>query len=110
MEEADEEDQLTDAKVLVQLMYVSPIPSLIHDTTTPHRTLVFTLHNTTSSTLTHLHLLAVHHKIQDRLQKEIRDAKDAWEHDHIKGDRDVGYGKVNELPFLESVCHETLHL
>ena len=28
MEEADEEDQLTDAEVLAQLTYVSPIPSL----------------------------------------------------------------------------------
>ena len=28
MEEAHEEDRLTDAEVLAQLMYVSPIPSL----------------------------------------------------------------------------------
>ena len=65
----------------------------------------------TSSTLVHLlYLLAVHPKSQCRLQREIRDAKDVWEHDRTKGDRDIGYDEVNELPFLESVCRETLRL
>ena len=84
---------------------------LIHDTTRPHRTLVFISHDTTSSTLSHfLYLLIVHPKIQDHLRKEIRDAKDMREHDHTKGDHNLWYDKVNKLPFLESVCCETLHL
>ena len=88
-----------------------PSLHLIHKNTTPHRTLVFTSHDTTSSTLAHLlHLLALHPKIQDRLREEIKDAKDAWERDHTKGDRDLVYDELNELPFLESVCRETLRL
>ncbi|KAK7057733.1 cytochrome P450 [Favolaschia claudopus] len=93
MESAEsDEDKLSDSEVLAQLT-----------------TLVFTSHDTTSSTLAHiLHLLCTHQDIQTRLRNEIRRAKDEWEKEH--GNRDLGYDLLSELPYLEAVCRETLRL
>ncbi|KAJ6577991.1 cytochrome P450 [Mycena capillaripes] len=92
MDGASDEDRLPDSEVLAQLT-----------------TLVFTSHDTTSSTLAHIiHLLAMNPDIQIRLRNEIKSAKDAWEKEN--GDRDLGYDVLSELPFLESVCRETLRL
>ncbi|CAK5278811.1 unnamed protein product [Mycena citricolor] len=92
MHGASTQDVMPDAEVLAQLT-----------------TLVFTSHDTTSSTIAHiLHLLCIYPDVQDRLRAEIKDALDTWEREH--GNRELGYDLLMELPFLENVCRETLRL
>ncbi|KZP16698.1 cytochrome P450 [Athelia psychrophila] len=94
LEDVSDEDRLSDSEVLAHMT-----------------TLVFASHDTTSSTLAHIvHLLAIYPEVQEKLRKEIKDSKDAWEREHETGDRNLGYDRVSELPFLEAVCRETLRL
>ena len=56
---------------------------------------------TSNATARLLHLLALHPDIQLRLRDEILKAQAGEE---------VTYNRLNDLPFLESVCRETLRL
>ncbi|EPQ52971.1 cytochrome P450 [Gloeophyllum trabeum ATCC 11539] len=92
LENSSEEDGMSDSEVLAHMT-----------------TLVFTSHDTTSSTLAHiLHFLAIHPDVQEKLRQEIKTAKDQWEKEHST--RDIAYDELNELPFLENVIRETLRL
>ncbi|KAM5541728.1 hypothetical protein V8D89_004457 [Ganoderma adspersum] len=66
-------------------------------------TLVFAATDTTSSAVSRiLHLLAQHKAVQERLRKEIVEAR--REHG------DLSFDDLFELPYLEVVCRETLRL
>ncbi|KAM5533689.1 hypothetical protein V8D89_012656 [Ganoderma adspersum] len=56
---------------------------------------------TSNATARLLHLLALHPDIQKRLRAEIVEAQAGEE---------IGYDRLNDLPFLDSVCRETLRL
>ncbi|KAF8966234.1 cytochrome P450 [Flammula alnicola] len=67
-------------------------------------TLMFAAMDTTSSALTRLlYLLATHQDVQDKLRKEIKEAKEA------EGG-DLPYDKLVSLPYLDAICRETLRL
>ena len=58
--------------------------------------------DTTSSALARiLSLLAQHQDVQDKLRKEIVEARDG---------KDIPYDKLMGLPLLDAVCRETLRL
>ena len=56
---------------------------------------------TSNATARLLYLLASHPEVQMRLRDEILEAQAGEE---------ITYDQLNELPFLESVCRETLRL
>ncbi|RDX46458.1 cytochrome P450 [Lentinus brumalis] len=65
-------------------------------------TLVFAATDTTSSAVARiLHLLAEHHDVQEKLRREIVQAR---------SDGDLTFDELFELPYLEAVCRETLRL
>ncbi|KAF8956301.1 cytochrome P450 [Flammula alnicola] len=67
-------------------------------------TLIFGAMDTTSSALTRLlYLLATHQDVQDKLRKEIKEAKE------VEGG-DLPYDKLVSLPYLDAICRETLRL
>jgi cytochrome P450 len=49
-----------------------------------------------------LHLLASHSKVQDCLREEMKKA--------YSGKDELTYDELDALPFLDSVCRETLRL
>lgn len=51
-----------------------------------------------------LHLLSKHPDVQERLQKELIEAKRQNE------GRDFSYDELVALPYLDAVCRETLRL
>ncbi|KAF8971842.1 cytochrome P450 [Flammula alnicola] len=66
--------------------------------------LIFAAMDTTSSALARLlYLLATHQDVQDKLRKEIREAKEA------EGG-DLSYDKLVSLQYLDAICRETLRL
>ncbi|KAF8968283.1 cytochrome P450 [Flammula alnicola] len=66
--------------------------------------LIFAAMDTTSSALARLlYLLATHQDVQDKLRKEIREAKEA------EGG-DLPYDKLVSLQYLDAICRETLRL
>ena len=68
------------------------------------RTLLFAGTDTSSGTLGRiLHLLASHQDAQARLREELEAARD------YPG-QDLSYDKLNELPYLEAICRETMRL
>ena len=69
-------------------------------------TLIFNAQDTTSSAISRiLHLLSQNIAAQDRLRKEIQQAKS------LKSDTDVWkYDELMRLPFLDAVVRETLRL
>jgi len=73
---------------------------------TASRTLTFAGMDTTSSALTRIfYLLAEHQDVQDKLRREIRQAR------LQKGDEgDFGYDDLEGLVYLDAVCRETLRL
>ncbi|KAM5535768.1 hypothetical protein V8D89_010582 [Ganoderma adspersum] len=56
---------------------------------------------TSNATARLLHLLALNPDVQKRLRNEIVEAQAGEE---------IGYDRLNDLPFLDSVCRETLRL
>ncbi|KAL1744127.1 cytochrome P450 [Schizophyllum fasciatum] len=65
--------------------------------------LVFAAMDTTSTALSRIsHLLATHPEDQDRLRAEIRAAKKEY--------GTLSYNDLEELPYLDAVCRETLRL
>ena len=70
--------------------------------TIPIRSILFAAMDTTSNTIARLlHLLALHADVQQKLRDEIIEAQ--------AGD-EIPYDQLDNLPFLESVCRETLRL
>jgi cytochrome P450 len=58
--------------------------------------------DTTSSALAHtFHLLSQHQDVQDRLRKELIDARAGG---------DLSYDGIMGLPYLDAICRETLRL
>lgn len=69
------------------------------------RSLTFAGTDTTSNALARiLHVLCVYPEAQDRLRKEIVEARSA------SGGDDLSYDDLVELPYLDAVCRETLRL
>ena len=63
---------------------------------------MFAATDTTASAVARtLHLLADHPEVQERLRKEILDAR---------GGHDVGYDELVALPYLDAVYRETLRV
>ena len=56
---------------------------------------------TSNATARLLHLLALNPDVQNRLRAEIVEAQAGEE---------ISYDRLNDLPFLDSVCRETLRL
>ncbi|KAH6909125.1 cytochrome P450 [Coprinopsis sp. MPI-PUGE-AT-0042] len=84
--ESTDEDKLPDHEILAQIS-----------------TFVLAGLDTTSSALCRvLWLLAKHQQIQDRLRKEIREAKEQY--------GELNYDQLNALPYLDAVCREMLRL
>ncbi|KAI0056907.1 cytochrome P450 [Artomyces pyxidatus] len=88
LESSSEEDRLPEEDILGQMT-----------------TLLFAGTDTTSTALSRiLSLLAQHQDVQDKLRKELLEAREAM------GDRDIEYDELVALPYLEAVCRETLRL
>ncbi|KAH6909123.1 cytochrome P450 [Coprinopsis sp. MPI-PUGE-AT-0042] len=84
--ESSMEDKLPDEEIIAQIT-----------------TFVFAGMDTTSSAMCRfLWLLAKHQDAQDRLRKEIRDAKEMY--------GQLNYDQLVALPYLDAVCRETLRL
>ncbi|KAJ3514909.1 hypothetical protein NLJ89_g2097 [Agrocybe chaxingu] len=67
--------------------------------------LTFAATDTTSGALTRtLHLLAMHKDAQEKVRKEIQDARKDC------GGEDIPYDTLVHLPYLDAVCRETLRL
>ncbi|KAI0073887.1 cytochrome P450 [Panus rudis PR-1116 ss-1] len=85
--EASDEDRLSEEELLGQMS-----------------TLVFAASDTTSSALSRvLHLLGRHPDVQEKLRAEIREARS-------KASGDVPHDELMALPYLDSVCRETLRV
>ncbi|KAI0318182.1 cytochrome P450 [Amylostereum chailletii] len=83
---ADENDRLPDEQLLAQMT-----------------TFLFAATDTTSSALSRmLHQLALNPDVQEKLRAEVTEAGGAT--------GELGHDDLNELPFLEAVCRETLRL
>ena len=69
-------------------------------------TIIFAAQDTTSSALSRtLHTLAIHQDAQSRLRAEIRAART------MKVDSEPwSYDELNDLPYLDAVCRETLRI
>ncbi|KAI0648481.1 cytochrome P450 [Trametes meyenii] len=88
--EASEEDRLPDEEVVSQVS-----------------TLILAAMHTTSNALSRtLHFLAMYPDTQQRLRSELMEARD----DGTGNLRDLPYDEVMGLPFLDSVCRETLRV
>ena len=103
--ESPEGDVLPDEEIIGQISYVTIVrlnlPSCTQNTR--YRTLVFAATDTTSSAVSRiLHLLAQHEAVQERLRKEIVEAR--------RDRGDLSFDDLFELPYLEAVCRETLRL
>jgi cytochrome P450 len=65
---------------------------------------MFAAMDTTSSALARsFHLLSKHQDVQDKLRKELVDARD------IRGG-DFSYDEIMGLPYLDAICREVLRL
>jgi len=67
--------------------------------------LIFAATDTTSSALSRiLYLLTKYPDVQEKLRKEILEAK------RNSSDEDLDYDQLVTLPYLDAVCRETLRL
>ncbi|OBZ73462.1 Ubiquitin carboxyl-terminal hydrolase isozyme L5 [Grifola frondosa] len=83
---ASVEDKLSDDELLGQMS-----------------SLIFAAMDTTATGLSHiLNLLAEHQDVQEKLRREVTEARDN------RGD--IPYDELVELPYLDAVCRETLRL
>ncbi|KAK7038695.1 hypothetical protein VNI00_010579 [Paramarasmius palmivorus] len=93
---ASEEDKLDENELIGQYK---------NFTYRQHRTLIFAAMDTTSSALARtLLLLAENPAVQTRLRKELVEARQ--ENQGL----DLGYDELVSIPYLDSVCRETLRL
>lgn len=68
-----------------------------------YRTLTFAATDTTSGALSRtLYLLANHPEVQEKLRREIVEAR--------AESGDIGYDELVALPYLDAVCREVLRL
>lgn len=66
-------------------------------------TLIFAAMDTTSSALSRiLYLLSLNQDVQDKLRKEIAEARE--------GGADLSYDDLVSLPYLNAICRETMRL
>ena len=66
--------------------------------------MTFAAMDTTSNALSSiLHILSIHPEVQEKLRKEIREARKEY-------GGDLDYDRLTSLPYLEAVCRETLRL
>ncbi|KAI9461967.1 cytochrome P450, partial [Lactarius psammicola] len=101
--------QIGDGKDIISVLMRANAATSKHDRLSEEEivaqvmTLTLAATETTSATLSRvLHILAVRPDVQDKLRKELKDARHENEeltHDHLVS-----------LPFLEAVCRETLRL
>ncbi|KAJ7584776.1 cytochrome P450 [Mycena floridula] len=85
--EASEQDRLAEDELIGQMS-----------------TLIFAAMDTTSTALSRtLQLLSTHPEFQDKLRQEIKAAREA-------NGGDIPYDELITLPYLDSVCRETLRL
>ena len=105
--EASEEDRLPEEEIIAQMSYVfllCVVGSWHHVYEHP-RSLTFAGTDTTSNGLARiLHLLCLHPEVQERLRKEIVEARSA------NDGHDLSYDELVELPYLDAICRETLRL
>jgi cytochrome P450 len=67
--------------------------------------LIFAGTDTTSSAISRIiHTLALHPDVQEKLRKELKEARDANDSEELPHDQLVS------LPYLEAICRETLRL
>lgn len=65
---------------------------------------MFAAMDTTSSALARLlHLLSLNQDVQEKLRKEIKQARE------VEG-ADLPYDRIVSLPYLDAICRETLRL
>ncbi|KIM86621.1 hypothetical protein PILCRDRAFT_815850 [Piloderma croceum F 1598] len=84
--EATEEDRLQDLELVSQMT-----------------TMIFAATDTTSGALARtLSILAEHPDVQDKLRQELIEARE--------GNGDLDYNHLSSLPYLDSICRETLRL
>ena len=103
--ESTEGDVLSDEEIIGQVSCVTVVRFNLLSCTqnARYRTLVFAATDTTSSAVSRiLHLLAQHKAVQERLRKEIVEAR--------RDRGDLSFDDLFELPYLEAVCRETLRL
>jgi len=85
---ADSEDKLNEDEIIAQMS-----------------TFIFAAMDTTSNGLSRiLHLLAMHPDVQDKMRREILEARNKHQ-----GER-MSYDELVALPYLDAVCRETLRL
>ena len=107
---ADAEDRLPDPEVIGQVKCVLRILSLtcLTDLCTEFNAgslFIFAGQDTTSHALSRiLDLLAHHPEEQARLRDEIREARRA------NDGNEFDYDTLNNLPYLDAICRETLRL
>ncbi|RPD56021.1 cytochrome P450 [Lentinus tigrinus ALCF2SS1-6] len=83
--EADAQDRLTDDQLLGQMSSI-----------------LFAAMDTTANAMSRiLHLLAQHPNVQEKLRREVVEARACG---------DLDYDKLHALPYLDGVCRETLRL
>lgn len=102
--EADEAERISDEELIGQMSYVGSSQLEVRVTYRCYcSTLLFAAFDTTSSALARiLYLLAEHPEVQEKLRKEITEAR------REKGNLD--YDDLVGLPYLEAVCRETLRV
>lgn len=102
--EAPESERLSEDEVVAQMSSVillSP-PVFINPIQTTRRTLVIAATDSTSNALARtLQLLAEHPEVQEKLRREVVDARNG---------QDIGYDTLVDLPYLDAVCRETLRV
>lgn len=104
---ASKDDSLSDSELLGQMTCVCSINSVV--STLMHRfpnsSLIFAAMDTTSNALSRtFHLLAQHSDVQERLRREIIEAREQ------NGGKDVLYDTLVSLPYLDAICRETLRM
>lgn len=104
---ASEDDSLSESELLGQMTCVHPLAFVITKSTShiPNSTLIFAAMDTTSNALSRVfHLLAQSPDVQERLRREIVEAREQ------NGGKDMPYDILVSLPYLDAVCRETLRL
>ncbi|KAF9064449.1 cytochrome P450 [Rhodocollybia butyracea] len=85
---ADSEDKLNEDEIIAQMS-----------------TFIFAAMDTTSNGLSRiLHLLAMHPDVQDKMRREILEARNRHQRERFS------YDELVALPYLDAVCRETLRL
>ncbi|KAK7466277.1 hypothetical protein VKT23_005005 [Stygiomarasmius scandens] len=99
----ENEDKLEEDEVLGQMSLVTFSASVVCRYSGDIRILIFAAMDTTSTALARiLSLLSTRPDVQDKLRKEISEAR--------KGNGNIPYDELVSLPYLDAICRETLRL